>query len=221
MSTDDSDNTSGMEDMSQRVREAWANARRVADPPGKLSLAIVTTAWDVYTDLAPAAGYSTNGVPSERQIFLFYALLYFFTHLTLRSASRSGFHEEQLRKLADFIRPRIGASAIVAFFRHWPEEKQAKLQSEFHQNLLHAEIEYTQCDALWSADRPFDSATLVGRLSANAADLWNRSGDLAFASAVSAAGMRAFENMALNMLLQDVLPVIDELDPTGVDGSRL
>ena len=65
-------------------------------PLGNLALGIVTASWDSYQGLTKVLEFSVEGQPTERQMLVFYELLYFFTHVTIRTAVAHRLTESQI-----------------------------------------------------------------------------------------------------------------------------
>src|SRR5262249_25810958 len=145
-------------------------------PLGNLSLAIVQAANDSLRELAPTLGISLDGKPTEQRILVFYELLYFYSHLTLRFAVAGGLTEPQIAKLQSYLRPLLPSTAVDAFFKHWPNELKTKMQSDFFEKMNDAELEYTQCKTLWSKEQPFGNMSIFGRLANNIAALLEQEG---------------------------------------------
>ena len=145
-----------------------AEVAQTYGPLGDLGIAIVTAAWDTQQRLGPAFGFSSSGRPSMPQMLLQYELLYFFSHLTLRTAFAEGFTGAQIGKLQTFLGPLIVSTAVDSFCLHWPEDLKKKMRSEVYERLNYAEMEYAECMSLSDPDDPLNRGTLIGRLATNA-----------------------------------------------------
>ena len=183
-------------------------------PPGALGLAIVEAAFSAQSDLAPVLGFSMTGTASQPQILVFCELLYFYAHLTVRSAVTSGFSEDHVRGLQGFLGPLLVSTAVNTFFRDWPDKLKDGLWNDVYEKLNDAELEYAECRGLVSAVEPLSTTTLIGRLASNVAALWERPTDSTLKAAVASASVRAFQNMGLETLLNDTALVIHLVDPS-------
>lgn len=138
-----------------------------------------------------------------------YELLCFFSHLSIRTALVTGFTEPQIANVQRFLGPLLSSTAVDTFFEHWPKELKRKIRSEFYDRLNDAEAEYAQCRGLLSHEKPFDNATLFGRLASNIADLCAKPQDHSIMTAVLVEGTKAYTGMQLDKLIADVHAVID------------
>ena len=195
------------------LAEAQTTASMTYGPLGRLSMSIVCAADSAHKELAPILGISIQAEPSEERIYIFYEFLYFFSHLTLRSAIITGLTESQIKKLQGFLGPLLASTAIDSFFRHWPEDLKEKLIDEFYAKLNDAEIEYSECDEVMSEDHPFDSKTIFGKLANNVSILHERPSDPEIMAPAFVAAANAFTVMQLDRCIREVADVIDELNP--------
>ncbi len=194
------------------LKEAEAETSEVYGPLGRLALGIVTASWDSYQGLAKVLGFSVEGQPTERQMLVFYELLYFFAHVTIRTAVAHQLTESQIFKLQDYLGPQLSRTAVDTFCKHWPVELKRRMAGEFFERLNDAEVEYSECRGLMVKDKPFDRESLFGRLSHNVAELWESPSDLVVMTATQTSALEAFTNMRLAKLIDDVVIVIERVD---------
>lgn len=199
------------------LKDTRASVGATYGPLGKLGTAIVGAAFSAQQNLAQVFRFSMEGQPSEPQILMFYEFLYFFSHLTLRTAVAKGFTESQIEKLQGVLGPLVASTAVDSFFRHWPEDLKTKMRNEFYGKLNDAEVEYSECRGLLSADDPLSTDTLIGRLAGNAANLWERSSDELAKMAVASAATQAFRAIQLDGLVGEVAAVIGSADSELMD----
>ena len=199
-------------DMKRLFDETRANVKSTYGPILNVGQAIVLAMDSTQQDLAPVLGISSQSVPSEQQIELCYELLYFYSHLTLRHAVAGGLSEPQISKLQGYFIPHVAFVAVNAFFSQQPEDKKKKIESSFISDLNSAEIEYSQCNAVWSEEAPFNPTTIFGRLAKTVATLWNRPSDLILMTSVTFATMKAYRTMQLDNKIKEVASVINLVD---------
>ncbi len=200
--------------------KAKAITSEVYGPLGNLSLGIVTAAWDSYQDLAGVLKFSVEGRPTEQQILVFYELLYFFTHVTIRTAVAHGLTETQIRRLQDFLGPQLSHTAVDTFCRHWPVEVKKRIRHEFFEKLNDAEVDYSECRALILKDKPFEKDSLLGKLSHNVAQSWGSPSNPAVIMAAKTSAAKAFTSMPLDKLIRGVAMVIDRVEPDTLAALR-
>jgi len=199
------------------LKDADGRFGEVYGPLVVLKMAITIAAYDTQRDLGPAFGFTTQGRPTEPQMLLQCELLYFFSHLALRSVVAEGLTETQAKKLQAFLGPWIAWTAVNAFCMHWPEHLKRKMTDEAYHKLNDAEMDYAECRGLVEPKDPLNANTLIGRLAANAMALWGRAADDPAAFAVAAATQKAVAAMRLNELARDVARVIDLVDVEWIE----
>jgi hypothetical protein len=202
------------------LKKAEAATYEVFGPLGDLGLGIVKAAWDSYRDFARVLDFSVEGKPTEQQMLVFYELLYFFIHLTMRTAVAHGLTETQISKLQDFLGPQLSRTAVDTFCRHWPLELKERIAHEFFEKLNDAEADYSQCRALMWGDEPFARESLIGKLSHNVAGVWGSPYNAAVMMAATASAVRAYKNLPLDKLIREVATVIDRVDPDALAALR-
>ena len=195
------------------LKEAEAHTAAVYGPLGKLGQAIVGAAWESYQRLAEHSGFSLGETPSERQIRLFYELLFFFSHLALRAAVAGGLDGPRVEKLQNCLGPLIAGTAVDTFFRHWPEERKTRVKAEFFENLNRSELEYAECRELMVKSEPYEDRSLFGRLQHNIGEIFETANPVSLGLAKHVP-FEAFMRMQLDQLIAGVAPVIDSVDKT-------
>jgi len=203
--------------MKRLFNETRANVNSTYGPILNVGKAIVLAMDRTQQDLAPVLGISRQNEPSEQQIELCYELLYFYSHLTLRSAVAGGLSEPQISKLQGYFVPHLAFVAVNVFFSQQSEDIKKRIESSFISDLNSAEIEYSQCNAVWSEEAPFSPTTIFGKLAKTVATLWNRPSDLILMTSVTFAAMKAYRAMQLDNKIKEVASVInlvDEASPT-------
>jgi len=202
------------------LKEAEAHTTTVYGPLGKLGQAIVGAAWESYQRLAEYLGFSLRGTPSERQIRLFYELLFFFSHVTLRAASAGGLDSPKIKRLQSYLGPLIAGTAVDTFFRDWPEERKAGIKTEFFENLNRSELEYAECRELMVKGEPYEDRSLFGRLQHNIGELFETVNPVSLGMAKQVP-VEAFMRMQLDRLISGVATVIDSVDAGALAGFGL
>lgn len=202
------------------LKKAKAETSEVYGPVNNLSLGIVRAVWDSYQDLATVLEFSVEGQPTEQQILVFYELLYFFIHVTIRTAVAHGLTETQISKLQDYLGPLLSQTAVDTFCRHWPVELKKRIAHEFFEKLNDAEGDYSECQALMLKDKPFEKESLFGKLSYNVAQLWGSPFNPAVIMAATTSAVKAFTSMPLDKLIHDVAMVIDRVKPDTLAALR-
>jgi hypothetical protein len=200
------------ERLERALKRTDQNFQQVYGPLVALKIAITVAASKAQEHLGPALGFSSTSKPSEPQILLMYEFLYFFSHLVLRTAVSEGLTESKIKKLQAFLGPWIVWTAVNGFFHHWPEHLKKKMSGEVYNRLNDAEMEYAKCRGLLNPENPLDAKTLLGRLSRNAMDLWDKSPHDPAAPQVVASVAEAITVMRLKEQVQQAADVIDLVD---------
>lgn len=123
--------------------EAQQRVNQEYGPMGKVSLAIVTAATNFRDVIKGRIVGSDERARKQIEVFVFYELLYFYMHMTMRATAQ--LTESQITKLQAYLSPTISATAIDSYCAHWPEDLKQKMIAEFYDNLNKAESEYTEC----------------------------------------------------------------------------
>jgi hypothetical protein len=202
------------------LKKVEAETSQVYGPLGNLSLGIVKAAWDSYQDLARVLEFSVKGQPTKQQMVVFYELLYFFIHVTIRTAVVHGLTETQVLKIHDYLGPQLSRLAVDTFCRHWPVELKQRIAHEFLEKLNDAEIDYSKCRALMLKDKLFEEDSLFGKLSHNVAQLWGSPSNPVVIMAAKTSATKAFTSVPLDKLIQDVAMVIDRVKPDTLAALR-
>ncbi|HEY5174790.1 MAG TPA: hypothetical protein VII95_04405 [Terriglobales bacterium] len=195
------------------LKKVEAETSEVYGPLGNLSLGIVKATWDSYQDVARGLGFSVEGQPTEQQMLIFYELLYFFIHLTIRTAIADGLTKTQMFKLHDYLNLSLSQTAADTFWRHLPVEQKSRIAQEFLEKLNIAEADYSECRVFIVEDKPFEKDSLFGRLAYNVAQIWRSPSDPAVMKSALMAAAKVFTRMQLDNLIHDVAVVIDRVKP--------
>jgi hypothetical protein len=181
-------------------------------PLGDLSLAILRATDSCQQAIGPVFGFSGEGTPSPEQIQSFHEFLFFFMHVTLRSAVAEAYSEQQLRRLQNYLAPVVAGTAVDTFCKHWPTDIKKKLVAEFYSNLNNSEMEFTECKALISGELD-PRQTVVWRSAISVSSIWSRDGDPNAVLAVLKAEADAWIAAPLLELLRLSRPVLDRAGP--------
>jgi hypothetical protein len=200
----------------KRVLEELRTADPKMGPLYAVSLTIVTAAWETYQRLAPVLKFS-NEEPKPRQAYLLYELVFFFSHVTLRSAVAGGLTDAQIKKLQGYLLPSLSTVAVKTFFGHWSEDLKNRIRSEFCDNLNAAEVDYAPCRDLLSKE-PLESDTLFGRLGLRAAAAWGEPLNPVVMVAVKTSAIPVFLHAYPDTLMNNVGASIDALSPDEFEG---
>jgi len=109
-------------------------------PLANIGMAIIKAADYCFKEMKPFIDADDEKRRQELEIYLFYEFIYFFMHMTMRSAF-GRLSEPQIKKLQGYLGPIIVGTAINSFFLHWPEDLKEKLRSEFYEKLNDAELD--------------------------------------------------------------------------------
>ena len=192
----------------QRIfRETQAEVQRTTKPLGKVGLAIVRASQTCSEAFKPMLNVADDKEKQQAEIYVFYEFIYFFMHLTMRSAF-SQLTGQQIGRLQDFLGPLISSTAVDSFFAHWPEDLKEKMRSEFFTKLNDAELEYSTCKGLLSKESPLTGNSLFPRLARNVADLSGNSMNPAALMFIIGAAVDAFKTMSLDSLVRDAGKVL-------------
>lgn len=189
-------------DVEAQLADAERSAKQRMAPLGEIAKGIVGATYGSYQDLAPQLGYSLEGAPSQTQIYVFYELLYFFMHMTMRACKAARLSEVQIERLQAYLAPVISSTAVDTFFLSWPEDFKSRMIGEFFDKLNDAECGYAPCDELMSKN-PFDGKSLLGVLGVNTAKL---------VAALSGRAEEAFNPMHALVTAQVALKKLEEND---------
>ncbi len=84
---------------------------------------------------------------NSKYIRVLFEFMYFFLHLTIRSAFTQ-LGQEKRDKLQDELAPLAINTTIETLFGHWPENLKDGIKNDFYENLNNAETEYSTCKVL-------------------------------------------------------------------------
>lgn len=183
-------------------------------PLGNLTRAIIQAANDTEHEFSPTLGIALEGTPTQQRMLVFYELIYFYAHLTLRYTVRGGLSETQIRKLREFVWPLLASTAVDAFCKHWPDDVKREIQNEFFEKMDNTEVEYSQCAVIWSKEQPFSGTNVFSRLATNIAALLDQDRNPGTMMAVLGAAAHSFEAMHLSNKIAKVAATIDRVRET-------
>ena len=98
-------------------------------------------------DLEEKYGKDTKEFHLKFTMVLF-EFMYFFLHLTNRSAFKQ-LGEEKRSKLLDELGPVLVNAVTETLFGHWPQNLKDGIKRDFYDNLNNSEIEYGSCTQLF------------------------------------------------------------------------
>jgi len=194
-------------------RESKEHADEFTKPLGAIGLAIVQAAKTCSEKTKPSLNFAGKE-KQEAEIYIFYEFVYFFMHLTMRSAF-SHLPEPQIRRLQSYLGPLICSTAVDSFFGHWPENLKEGLRSDFYTKLNDAEIEYSACKELLS-EKPFTGNALFEKLAQNVADLSGEEMNPATIILVIASAVDAYKSMNLDSLMSEAGKVFVKYDQNAM-----
>lgn len=152
------------------IKDTVMKVERTTTPLGVLGMAMVNAAWTCAQAVKPMIKIVGEEEKQLAEIYVFYEFVYFFMHLTMRSAF-SQLTESQIGRLQAYLGPLISSTAVDSFFPHWPEALKEKIMADFYSKLNAAEIEYSECKELLSKEHPLTGNSLFLRLARNIAAL--------------------------------------------------
>lgn len=98
------------------------------------------------SDLEDKCGKDSKEFQSK-YVPVIFEFMYFFLHLTNRSAFSQLGHEKR-NKLQSQLAPLVIEPTIDAFFGHWPKDLKDGIKNDFYSNLNNAEMGYGSCKEL-------------------------------------------------------------------------
>jgi hypothetical protein len=214
--------------LKQHLIELRQDVERRTGPLAQLSLAIVKAADACSKALKSSVAEQDQPKKQEREIYLFYEFIYFFMHLTMRSAF-AHLSEPQIMKLQKFLAPVIAGAAIDSFFLDCPVDLKRKMRSEFYQNLNNAELEYaTSKELIPKSFRPITGNSLIEKLARNVTQIVADNTDIAIMMAVIEVSMSVRRDTKLDQLVSAASSALNELSDDeiaaladGADRARL
>jgi hypothetical protein len=147
--------------------------------------------------------FSTVEKNGENWIYVLCEFVYFFMHLTSRSAF-SILGDEGRTKLAKELSPLIVFSIIEGFFGHWPQNFKDGIRHDFYEKANNAELEYGACKEFLSTDKPFTGDGLLNKLALNVAELVGRPMDQEVILKVISVTSECFIELKLNQMMRDL-----------------
>jgi len=130
---------------------------------------------------------------------VFCEYLYFFMHLTCRTAFQLRLTEQQIESLQAYLGPVIASTAIDSFVGHWPADVKEKVLADFYSKLNDAEIEYSRCKEVF--DGKFLGESLFMKLAWNIAELSGNPMNPATIALVVSFAIDEYKAMSLDTLV--------------------
>ena len=106
--------------------ESQTEVERMTKPLANVGLAVVKASQACSEAFKPMINVSDAKEKQQAEIYVFYEFIYFFMHLTMRSAF-SQLKEQQIERLQGFLGPLISSTAVDSFFAHWPQDLKEKM----------------------------------------------------------------------------------------------
>jgi hypothetical protein len=189
------------------ISDATADVERITTPSGDIGVAIVKASHTCSQALKPMLNVADAKEKQQAEIYVFYEFIYFFMHLTMRSAV-SQLTEQQIVGLQGFVGPLISSTAVDSFFAHWPENLKEKIRSDFYSKLNDAEIEYSTCKEFLSKESPLTGNSLFSKLARNVAELSGNPMNPATLVFVIGTALEAYRAMNLDYLVREAGKVL-------------
>lgn len=190
----------------QKVRRiidrAESETQEILEPLGNLAIAIIKASHDCSEQIKSMLNVSDEKERKEAEVLVFYEFVYFFMHMTMRSAFAQ-MSEQQIAELQEYLGPLISSTAVDSFFAHWPEDMKEKIRDEFYQKLNDAELEYSRCKDLLSGRNPFTGDSIFSKLARNIAGLSGNSMNPAFLTLVISTGVDVYKGLHLDTLVKN------------------
>ena len=184
------------------INRAEREAAETLQPLGNLAIAIAKASQDCAGQMKPMLDVPDGKEKKEAEVLVFYEFVYFFMHMTMRSASVQ-MTEQQIQKLQGYLGPLISSTAVDSFFAHWPEDMKKKIRDEFFDKLNDAEMEYSACKELLSEKNPLTGDSLFSKLARNVVELCGNSMNPAVLTLVISAGADAYKGLQLDTLVKN------------------
>ncbi|WP_146447638.1 hypothetical protein [Bythopirellula polymerisocia] len=157
---------------------------------------------DCFSQMTPYIDIPDKEAKKEAEVLVFFEFVYFFMHLTNRSAV-SHLTEHQIEKLHDYLGPFISSTAVDSFCAHWPKELKEGMIKDFYKKLNDAELEYSTCNELFSEENPLTGDSLFSKLARNVADLSDNSMNPLVLTLVIGSGVVVLKGLGLDALVKN------------------
>ena len=180
------------------ISQAEGEVQETLKPLGNLALAIVKASKDCANQIHTMLDIPNVEEKKEVEILVFYEFLYFFMHMTMRSAFAQ-LREQQIEKLQSYLGPLISSTAVDSFFAHWPEDMKEKIKDEFYEKLKDAELEYSMCKELLSEKNSLTGDSLFSKLARNVAELSGNSMNPAVLTLVITSAVDVYNGLKLDV----------------------
>ena len=190
----------------------WSKPKQTTTPLEEIGLAIVRASYACSQKMKPALNVADEKGKLQAEFVVFCEFIYFFMHLTMRSAS-SKMSEQQLEQLQGYLGPSLSSAVVDSFVAHWPEKLKVKIRSEFYDKLNSAEREYSTSKELMSKENSLTGDSLLSKLGRNVADLSGHSMNPAIITLVISLAGDAYIGMKLESLVQEASKVLKQDTP--------
>jgi hypothetical protein len=187
--------------------ETLIEIRRTTKPMEDIGTAIIKASSDCYQQIESNINAANEKDKMEAQFLVLYEYIYFFMHLTMRTAS-TYMTEQQIKHLQGFLGPLISATAVESFFAHWPEELKEKIRNEFYDNLNNAELEYSTSKEMFSDKNPLTGDSLLAKLGRNISEKSGNSMNPVAITIIMRSALEAYKEMKLDLLVQEASKII-------------
>lgn len=187
---------------------SWLNSfKKQSSGVSDLTHAIVDTSYKCgqkFKELIDEKFGKDSKEAMTRWVQVQYEFLFFFTHLTMRSAlSKLG--DDKRIKLQDLLCPILVNSTTAAWFGHWPEKYKKGIKNDFIHNLKISEMDYSECKGgLLVKDQPFSENGLISRLARNIARLSGYENNPEVIMQCIEISVKKFADMKLDKLIDSV-----------------
>lgn len=189
------------------IKQTEHDVIRTTKPLGDIATAIIKASYACSQKLNSMLNIPDEKGKKEAEVLVFYEFIYFFMHLTMRSAF-SQMNENQIERFQGFLGPLISSTAVDSFFAHWPEELKVKISSEFYDKLNDAELEYSTSKELLSEENPLTGESLLSKLGRNVAELSGNSMNPVTRTFIISSAVNAYKEMNLDSLVREATKVL-------------
>ena len=138
-------------------KRIWEKNRRVYGPLQDIGMTIVKAAWTCSEGLKPEIKIADDKERRIMEFRIFCQYLYFYMHLTMRTAYSQEMDSKQIETLAEFLGPLIVSTAIDSFSPHMAEDSKGKIEEHFYYELHEADTEYSASKELFGGTLLDDS----------------------------------------------------------------
>ncbi len=185
------------------AKEIIKNTRRRFAPFFSIQNAIIKAAGACGEAVKSLTSFPSEKENQENWLYVQFEFVYFFMHLTNRSAF-SILGPEGRNKLQNELSLLIVGSIFDAMVGHWPQKFKDGIRHDFLEKLNNAELEYGACKEFLSTDNPFAGDGLLNKLALNVAGLVGKPMDQEVIVKVISVASESFAQMKLNEMMNDL-----------------